>query len=256
MNNTTDLVVIDQQQALAPGNLFGTFDPNEIVAKATETATALAAVIEKQGLFNSIQGRKHVRVEGWTLLGTMLGVFPVLAWTRPIENGWEARVEAKTLGGATVGAAEAQCTRSEGTWRNRDDFAIRSMAQTRATSKCLRIPLGFVVTLAGYDPTPNEEVTDDMRGGARPSQQSTAPRPRGQTIQDEFFTADGVLIICEPGVSKSGKGYWTMTNRRCDTHNQPWFSNDKERWSHKNTDGSFHQWDGTGLDEDEMDRSE
>ena len=32
------------------------------------------------------------------------------------------------------------------------------MAQTRATSKALRQPLGFVITLAGFDPTPAEEM--------------------------------------------------------------------------------------------------
>ena len=40
----------------------------------------------------------------------------------------------------------------------RDDYALRSMAQTRATSKALRQPLGFVMSLAGFDPTPAEEM--------------------------------------------------------------------------------------------------
>ena len=48
--------------------------------------------------------------------------------------------------------------RSEKSWAGRDDFALRSMAQTRATSKALRMPLGFVVTLAGYLATPAEEM--------------------------------------------------------------------------------------------------
>jgi hypothetical protein len=32
------------------------------------------------------------------------------------------------------------------------------MAQTRATSKALRAPLGWIVTLAGYEATPSEEI--------------------------------------------------------------------------------------------------
>jgi hypothetical protein len=32
------------------------------------------------------------------------------------------------------------------------------MAQTRATSKALRVPLGFIVTLAGYEATPEAEI--------------------------------------------------------------------------------------------------
>lgn len=142
------------------GNLFRTEDPVEIIRRATETASALSEVLRKQKLTTNIQGREHVRVEGWTLLGTMLGVFPVCEWTRPLEgqSGWEARVVARTLAGQEVGAAEAQCSRSENTWKNRDDYALRSMAQTRATSKALRQPLGFVVTLAGFEATPAEEM--------------------------------------------------------------------------------------------------
>lgn len=92
------------------------------------------------------------------MLGTMLGVFPVVEWTRPVQDGWEARVEARTLAGQVVGAAEAECLRSEKQWKSRDDYALRSMAQTRAVSKALRGPLGFVVTLAGFEATPAEEM--------------------------------------------------------------------------------------------------
>jgi hypothetical protein len=84
----------------------------------------------------------------------MLGVFPVCVWTRPLERdgqqfGWEARVEARTRSGELVGAAESQCTRDENTWAKRDDYALRSMAQTRATSKALRQPLGVRDAVGG-----------------------------------------------------------------------------------------------------------
>lgn len=150
--------------------LFRTDQPQEIVARATETANALAEVVKKQELYVAISGKNHVKVEGWTLCGTMLGVFPVCVWTRKLDNGWEARVEARTLAGNVIGAAEASCTREEGLWRTRDDYAIRSMAQTRATSKALRQPLGFVMTLAGFDPTPAEEIPrDEPAPAAQPS---------------------------------------------------------------------------------------
>src|SRR3990167_5431255 len=143
--------------------LFGTDDPAEVVIRATKIADALADVIRKQGLASRIGDREYVRVEGWTFLGTMLGVFPVTAWTRRIEGqdgGWEARVEAVTKDGVTIGAAEAECLRTERTWAKRDDYALRSMAATRATSKALRMPLGFVMTLAGFEATPADEMTD------------------------------------------------------------------------------------------------
>jgi hypothetical protein len=146
-----------------PGNLFGASDPALVLERATKAADALKSVIQQRGLFTLISGKAHVRVEGWQTLGAMLGVTPVCTWTRPLENGWEARVEAHTLDGRVVGAAEAMCTRSERMWAKRDDYALRSMAQTRATSKALSAPLRFVITLAGYEGTPAEEMTVDER---------------------------------------------------------------------------------------------
>lgn len=170
----TQALVVRQSQEVAPSNLFGTQEPVAIIQKATDVATALKAVISQQGLISKISGKEYPKCEAWTLLGTMLGVFPVLAWSKPIEGGFEARVEAKTRDGAVVGAAEAQCLRSERNWSNRDDFALRSMAQTRATAKCLRMPLGFVMTLAGYEPTPAEEMVSDH---PRPQDAPRKPEP-------------------------------------------------------------------------------
>jgi hypothetical protein len=173
-------VVPTQQQATT---LFRTNDPVQVLEQAERVADALKRMLSAKGLTVDIQGREHVRVEGWTTLGSMLGVVPVVVWSRPIPGterqygsgqdtatgaDWEARVEARTLDGRIIGAAEATCSRDERTWRGRDDYALRSMAQTRATSKALRGPLGFVVTLAGYDATPAEEMPRDGsdRGGA------------------------------------------------------------------------------------------
>lgn len=163
--------------------LFRTDDPQEIVTRAVEVADVLSRVLREKNLISMIKGREHVRVEGWTFCGTMLGVFPVVEWTRKTDDGWEARVEARTLAGAVVGAAEAECLRSESTWSSRDDYAIRSMAQTRAISKALRGPLGFVVSLAGFETTPEEE----MPGGGSHGQQAKDPGrdlPPGFTGKD------------------------------------------------------------------------
>jgi hypothetical protein len=145
--------------------LFRTQDPAEVVERATEAANALRGVLTNQKLTNRISGREHVKVEGWTTLGSMIGVFPVCEWTRETPDGYLARVVARTLDGRVIGAAEAECTRSEKRWGDADPYAIRSMAQTRATSKALRAPLGFIVTLAGYEATPDEEIPREEREG-------------------------------------------------------------------------------------------
>jgi len=145
-------------------DLFGANDPVEVIASAQKVAQALRDVLTQQKLTQRIGQSDHVKVGGWTLLGSMLGVFPVVVWTHAIEGGWEARVEARTRSGEIVGAGEAMCTRAEKRWKAADEYALRSMAQTRAVSKALKVPLGFVVTLAGYNETPAEEVPATVHG--------------------------------------------------------------------------------------------
>lgn len=168
---TVEGEVIEQR---APMTLFGTDDPNAVVERASAVATALASVINERHLYASIGGKKHVQVEGWTLLGSMTGVFAEVVWSKPTEDGWEARAVGRTLAGQVVGAAEAMCTRRESKWRNADDYAIRSMSQTRAVSKALRMPLGFIMHLAGYDATPAEEIPSEQ------PERSEREAPRGR----------------------------------------------------------------------------
>lgn len=204
---STELEVIDAESqelvhAAPPTvSLFHTDDPALVIERAAATAEALSQVLKKQRLYMRIGKRDHVLLEGWTLLGSMLGVYPNCVWTRPLDNGWEARVEARTLAGAIVGAAEAECLRSEKTWATRDDYALRSMAQTRATSKALRLPLGFVISLAGFDPTPAEEMPTDSGAGSTVSHGRENP-------SDSLETGAGSKPAPEPfaGVSDGGRG--------------------------------------------------
>jgi hypothetical protein len=163
MTEATDLVAYEpanNDPPAAPPTLFGTSDPRLALERMADVATVLVDVIRDRKLIVSISGREHLTAEAWTTLGGMLGVVPIITWTRPLEDGsgWEARAEARTLDGRIVGAAESMCTRTEQHWRGRDEYALRSMAQTRAISRALRAPLGQIVRIAGYDPTSAEEI--------------------------------------------------------------------------------------------------
>lgn len=180
MSDTAELVIREEQTAVS---ILEGETPLARVTFARQVAAALAPVITEGHLYATIQNRKHVLYEGWTTLGQMLGVFPVTVWSRPLQNGYEARVEARTRTGQVVGAAEAECTRDETTWAKRDDYALRSMAQTRAGSKALRMCLGFIVTLAGFDATPAEEMP---KGDAAPK---WTPTPDGDAPNCETCNA-------------------------------------------------------------------
>jgi len=140
----------------------------DTVDRATILAKTLAKVVKnKPDLVANIQGKQYPKVECWTTLGAMIGVFAHTVWTKK-EGSFSdgnlictARVEARTLNGQTCGAAEAACSQIEklsGKTRWHDEYALVSMAQTRAVSKALRMPLGWVVHLAGMESTPSEEM--------------------------------------------------------------------------------------------------
>jgi len=134
--------------------------PGELVKAATEVANALGGVIESKKLYNSINGRRYVRVEGWTTLCAMLGCLPREVSVSRHEGGtYEATVElARMSDGAILTRASAECGMDEPTWAKRPDYARRSMAVTRATSKACRIAFSWVMVLAGYEATPSEEI--------------------------------------------------------------------------------------------------
>jgi hypothetical protein len=199
-----ELLLEEEGQELVtqpPTALFKTDDPVEVVEKATSVADALKAVIDSRGLTTSIQGKAHVRVEGWQLLGSMLGVTAVCVDTEVVDGGYKATVEARASDGRVIGRADALCTKHEkrGPWKSADDYARLSMAQTRATSKALKGPLGFVVSLAGYQTTPAEEMTF-----TEPDKPGDAPR-EGSDIPSEKQLGFLMKLLADLEVSSSNQ---------------------------------------------------
>jgi hypothetical protein len=144
-------------------------DPEAEVAWASECAKALVRVIDSQPSMKVKIGKgDYIKVEGWQVLGAMTKVDSVrVEWTREYKDpatgdaiGWEARVQVADRDGNVRGEGEASCLRTEANWKQRDDFALRSMAQTRAMGKAYRMALSYIVGLAGYQTTPAEEMPE------------------------------------------------------------------------------------------------
>lgn len=188
-----------------PASLFRTDDPIEVLKKAKAVADALAPVIKEAGLVASIQGKDYLKVEAWQTLGQQVGVTPVVVSTQRLTepDGWEARCEARTLDGRTIGAADSMCLRDEERWKDSDDFEIRSMAQTRAMSRALASVLRFIPTLAGMAGTPAEEM-DRVRsqgtsksGGSKGFNSDAQRRFFEKVLGDAGFDAKGKEEVCE-----------------------------------------------------------
>lgn len=184
---TSELVPVEAQPLINAKTSIAMVD------EASKMAQKLGAVIKSQKLTSKIQGKDYVRCEGWTTLGAMMGVFPHIVWTRPLEDGggWEARCEVKRPDGAVLGAAEAQCGMDEQMWAGRSSFARRSMAQTRATSKAMRVVFSWVMTLAGYEATPAEEMDFDQKPPQRSAEPKKAAPRRAPARQAEPLAANG-----------------------------------------------------------------
>lgn len=156
----------DELEAIPTSNLSAltASTPELMIAKATTYATALGTVINDRKLFTLISGKKHVNIEGWSTLGTLLGVMPFIEWSRqcPGENeadmAFEARCILKTMSGQVVGSGESMAAKSEGGVWGKKMYSIRSMAETRATGKAFRLSFAWIMKLAGYDGLPLEEA--------------------------------------------------------------------------------------------------
>lgn len=150
----------------------------DVVARATETANVLAEVIQSRKLFATISNKRYVRCEGWTTLAALMGFIPREAsMTRREDGSYEAVAElVRITDGVVLSRASAECGVGEPTWKARADYARRSMAATRATSKVCRLAFSWVMGLAGFEVTPFEEIPEEERGGARPSTKDAGPK--------------------------------------------------------------------------------
>lgn len=156
--------------------LFDTKTPQGVIERAHLIASTLSPLVEQAKLYSMISGRKYVKVEGWNTMLSMLGIFSHVEYSRKLDRegelAYEARVVLKTLEGKEVGSGEAICSSKERNWSGRDEFAIRSMAQTRATGKAARNGFSWIMSLAGYEATPAEEMD-----GIKPMEHAPAKSP-------------------------------------------------------------------------------
>jgi hypothetical protein len=187
--NPAELVVVRDQTPSLAG--FATASPALTLARGKAVADAAAPVIKELGLVKRIHQSFHVYFDGWTMVGAMVGVFPVTVRTWEIgkDEGYGANVEARSLGGQVVGAADAIVMRDEEVggkqkWLEAPTFQVVSMAQTRAGGKALRQPLGWIMRLAGYEATPAEEMDE-------------AAAARGETVSGGKGVAGGWRDIGE-----------------------------------------------------------
>jgi hypothetical protein len=146
----------------------------------------LAKLIKEKGLSSNIQGKQFVNVEGWQFAGASLGLMPIITETTDltrrgtepgqVEIKYMAKCEVRNINsGQLVATGVAICSNFEHSKKRFDEYAILSMAQTRAIGKAYRNLLAWLMKAAGFEATPAEEMD------FAPAE---APKKPTQTVQE------------------------------------------------------------------------
>lgn len=224
---TDEIVVIDPEYKLG---IIPAKTPHDVIVQATKIAKELAKIIRENKLANNIQGKEFVRVEGWSTMGAMLGVLPreVPELAKRLDDGsYEAVVELVRISdGAVIGKASAlvgmdeKDSRGKLTWGNRNEYARKSMSITRATGKAYRLGFSWIMTLAGYEATPAEEIIDGTFKEAPRSQSKPPPKEPSINGKRPYKPEKVKILMGEAIVDYLAKG-WTAkdTDRNMITPN-------------------------------------
>ena len=176
------------------------------ISRSDETldlAKDLAKFIKDNKLTTNVQGKEFVNVEGWQYAGSRLGIVPIVEHVINVSTDQEMKYQAKVTlydlrSQHTVGAGFAVCSNKESGKKFYQEFAIMSMAQTRAISKAYRNCLAWIIRAAGYEPTPAEEM--DYNTNVATAAPAVALAPAAQPVM-KALPAEPIAPAAEPAVA-------------------------------------------------------
>lgn len=129
--------------------------------------------VNKTNGYTAIRGKKYVHVSCWQMVGGLLGLSAIVQSCTNLSTDTETKYSAKVsilnnASGEIVGTGFAVCSNKEKTKGRFEEYAIASMAQTRAIGKAFRATCGWVMQAAGFESTPAEEMTTEKEEKAEP----------------------------------------------------------------------------------------
>ncbi len=136
-------------------------DPEQAYMEAQRLVNVVASRCTGPGYLVNIKGRNYPKIEWWTSVSASLGLFPRVLYSKRLDRDGEIAYEAKVevhRNGQIIASGEALCSSLESRWQHADEYAIKSMAITRASGKAYRIPLSFLAVMAGLEVTSAEEM--------------------------------------------------------------------------------------------------
>lgn len=164
-------------------------DQRETLANAAALAEEVARIVRDNGLSMRFanNAREYVRVEGWLTISRVNNEQPhakIESVTRDPESDNElihARAWLTDARDTVVSMADGYCSTEERSWKDKPFYARASMAQTRALAKAMRLRHAWVMVMAGYAPTPAEEMSEELfESGAAPERPAPVDVPPPQ----------------------------------------------------------------------------
>ena len=172
-------------------------------------STELSQLIKEKGLSSNIQGKQFVNVEGWQFAGASLGLMPIITETTDltrrgtepgqVEIKYMAKCEVRNItSGQLVATGVALCSNFERSKKGFDEYAILSMAQTRAIGKAYRNLLAWLMKAAGFEATPAEEMDfADAKADAKAKDEAPTKKPKVvEVVAEEIpieLDRDGII---------------------------------------------------------------
>lgn len=200
---------------------------SNLVLGNADDALRLAAELQKfvkaNKLTSNIQGKEFPNVEAWQFAGGLLGLSSMLESiedrSTDTEIKWQATVQVLHIAtGDVVGRGFATCSNKESTKKFFADYAIASMAQTRAVGKAYRLSLGWLMKAAGYEATPAEEMSEVGTGAelvVTPAPTAAAPEaPAVQPPADvkRLTLDDAIKAVLKMADKESLTALWKDNN--------------------------------------------
>jgi hypothetical protein len=156
-------------------------DPERAYKEAQRLVSVVANRCTGPGYLVNIKGKQYPKIEWWTSVSASLGLFPRVLYSKRLERDGEIAYEAKVevhRNGLIIASGEALCSSNEARWQHADEYAIKSMAITRASGKAYRIPLSFLAVMAGLEVTPAEEMPSEASHNTYPDEVRADNRKR------------------------------------------------------------------------------
>ena len=149
-----------------------TFNIKPSLVTTKKLVNELMEYVEKNHLVANIAGKKYLQVEAWQFTGSQLNLTAIVTEIQDVTTEvsgkpvpkYKATVEIiHNPTGQLVSRGFALCSKAESKKSSFDEYAVASMAQTRAIGKAYRNILAWLPKLAGYEGTPAEEISDAVK---------------------------------------------------------------------------------------------